>query len=64
MTVRRIHGAYTVPDPTQVGLAGGVGAVALMRAFASGCSALTGVEAIRNGVTAFRRLQSHSGGSG
>ncbi|HTN13057.1 MAG TPA: hypothetical protein VL154_18980, partial [Acetobacteraceae bacterium] len=27
----------------------------LLRAFASGCSALTGVEAVANGVPAFRR---------
>ena len=26
----------------------------LMRAFASGCTAMTGVEAVSNGVTAFR----------
>src|SRR5699024_10819273 len=29
----------------------------LLRSFASGCSALTGVEAISNGVPAFRRLK-------
>ena len=52
-----------VPDPTQVGLAGGVGAIVLMRAFASGCSALTGVEAISNGVTAFRRPQARNAAS-
>src|SRR5262249_28245922 len=32
-----------------------VGLWALMRAFASGCTALTGVEAVSNGVTAFRQ---------
>jgi amino acid transporter len=44
----------TVPHP----LASGVGAVTLfvvLRAFASGSTALTGVEAIANGVNAFRR---------
>ncbi len=43
-----------VPHP----LAGGVGAVGafvILRAFASGSTALTGVEAIANGVNAFRR---------
>ncbi len=42
-------------------LAAGAGTVSLflvLRAFASGSSALTGVEAISNGVTAFRRPQS------
>lgn len=34
--------------------AGGVGALLLLKAFASGCSALTGVEAIANAVPAFR----------
>ena len=46
-----------VPDAAPVGLASGVGAIVLLRAFASGCSALTGVEAISNGVPAFRRPQ-------
>src|SRR4029077_2052345 len=38
--------------------AGTVGVFLVLRAFASGSSALTGVEAISNGVTAFRRPQS------
>jgi amino acid transporter len=37
------------------GLAGLAGAMLLLRAFASGSAALTGVEAISNGVPAFRR---------
>jgi amino acid transporter len=52
-----------VPDPTQVGLASSVTLVVLLRAFASGCSALTGVEAISNGVTAFRRPQPRNAAS-
>jgi amino acid transporter len=52
-----------VADPAQVGLAGGVGIVVLLRAFASGCSALTGVEAISNGVPAFRRPQARNAAS-
>ena len=52
-----------VSDPAHVGLAGGVGLVVLLRAFASGCSALTGVEAISNGVTAFRRPQARNAAS-
>jgi len=46
-----------VPDAIPAG-AGAVGAFVLLRAFASGSSALTGVEAIANGVNAFRRPQS------
>ncbi len=45
--------AFTVKDPaslTQVAFI-----LLLLRAFASGCSALTGVEAVANGVPAFRR---------
>jgi amino acid transporter len=34
---------------------GAVGALVILRAFASGCAALTGVEAISDGVPAFRR---------
>jgi amino acid transporter len=47
-----------VPHPAAVGTAGSVGLFVLLRAFASGSSALTGVEAIANGVTAFRHPQS------
>ncbi|MCU0520047.1 MAG: APC family permease [Anaerolineae bacterium] len=32
----------------------------VLRAFASGCSALTGVEAISNGVTVFRKPEAHN----
>jgi amino acid transporter len=42
-----------VPDPLTVG-AGTVGVFVVLRAFASGAAALTGVEAISNGVSAFR----------
>ena len=41
--------------PEQVGLTGLALALLLLRAFASGCTALTGVEAISNGVPAFRK---------
>jgi len=43
-----------VPDPLAAG-AGAVGVLVVLRAFASGSAALTGVEAISNGVGAFRR---------
>jgi amino acid transporter len=42
------------PHPVAAG-AGAVGAFVLLQAFASGAAALTGVEAISNGVSAFRR---------
>jgi amino acid transporter len=40
------------------GIAGLAGAFLLLRAFSSGCAALTGVEAISNGVPAFRKPKS------
>ncbi len=40
------------------GLTGLAGAFLLLRAFSSGCAALTGVEAISNGVPAFRKPKS------
>jgi hypothetical protein len=46
-----------VPNPIAVGAVGGVGAFVLLRAFASGAAALTGVESISNGVGAFRPPQ-------
>jgi amino acid transporter len=45
-----------VPDPTTVGV-GAAGLFVVLRAFASGSAALTGVEAISNGVGAFRPPQ-------
>ena len=46
-----------VPHPVAAG-AGTVTLLILLKAFSSGASALTGVEAIANGVNAFRRPQS------
>ena len=45
-----------MPDPLAAG-AGGVGVLVVLRAFASGAAALTGVEAISNGVGAFQPPQ-------
>jgi amino acid transporter len=45
-----------VPDPIATG-AGSITMFVLLRAFSSGSTALTGVEAIANGVNAFRRPQ-------
>lgn len=44
--------------PEQQGLAGFALVFLLLRAFSSGCAALTGVEAISNGVPAFRKPKS------
>jgi amino acid transporter len=49
------------PNPLPAGT-GAVTLFVLLRAFASGSSALTGVEAIANGVNAFRRPQSRNAG--
>ncbi|MGW7328161.1 APC family permease [Streptomyces sp. NPDC054840] len=48
--------AYGVePDPADANLAGFALLMLVLRAFSSGCTALTGVEAISNGVPAFRK---------
>jgi len=49
----------TVPHPLPTG-AGALGLFVLLKAFASGSAALTGVESISNGVTAFRHPQSQN----
>ncbi|MDM7853562.1 APC family permease [Cellulomonas alba] len=53
---------YTVAgtDQFQDGLTGFAGFFLLLRAFASGCAALTGVEAISNGVPSFRKPKSRN----
>ncbi|MCI9887786.1 APC family permease [Micrococcales bacterium 31B] len=53
---------YTiVPEPGyEQGLEGFAGAFLMLRAFSSGCSALTGVEAIGNGVPSFRPPKSRN----
>ncbi|MDX7952031.1 APC family permease [Lichenihabitans sp. Uapishka_5] len=51
------HGGVPTPVIAPPPLAGGTEAVSLwllLRAFASGCTAMTGVEAVSNGVNAFR----------
>ena len=47
-------------DGLEQGLVGIAGAFLVMRAFASGAAALTGVEAISNGVPAFRPPKSRN----
>jgi len=48
------HPVPVVPPPTLPPPSAAVSAWLLLKAFASGCTALTGVEAVSNGVTAFR----------
>ena len=52
-------GPAVAPEPMTVGV-GTIGLFVLLRAFAAGSTALTGVEAIANGVNAFRRPQSRN----
>jgi amino acid transporter len=47
----------SLPDPYPVGTAAAAGLFVVLHSFASGSSALTGTEAISNGVSAFRRPQ-------
>ncbi len=48
------HSAPVVHPPAPPHAVEGVGLWLLLRAFASGCSAMTGVEAVSNGVSAFK----------
>jgi len=52
-----LHGGHPVPVVVPHALSGGtsvVGAWIILQSFASGCTAMTGVEAVSNGVRAFR----------
>jgi amino acid transporter len=51
------HPSPVPPAPDLTTAVGAVGLFAILRAFSSGSTALTGVEAISNGVPAFRRPQ-------
>ncbi len=53
-------GYTVVGSPSYEPLVGLAAAVLMARAFSSGCAALTGVEAISNGVPAFREPKSHN----
>ncbi|HEY3297936.1 MAG TPA: APC family permease [Armatimonadota bacterium] len=48
----------SVPEPTHLGASGLLLAFLMLRAFASGCSAMTGTEAVSNGIPAFRPPES------
>ncbi|MEV5911738.1 APC family permease [Streptomyces chartreusis] len=56
-TMRAPTASYEI-KPEHEGLAGFAMVFLLLRAFSSGCAALTGVEAISNGVPAFRKPKS------
>jgi amino acid transporter len=53
-------GYQVVPEEGKAGLTGLAFALLALRAFATGCTALTGVEAIANGVPAFRSPKSRN----
>src|SRR5689334_9532550 len=50
-----LHHAPTPPEAVSLGTEGSVGIFLLLHAFASGGAAMTGVEAISNGVPAFKK---------
>src|SRR5205814_2890762 len=54
------HPTSVPPAPDVTAAIGGIGLFAILRAFSSGSTALTGVEAISNGVPAFRRPQARN----
>ena len=53
-------GLELLPDPSHDAITGLALAFLFLRAFSSGCAALTGVEAISNGVPAFRKPKSQN----
>ncbi|MBN2404974.1 MAG: APC family permease [Coriobacteriia bacterium] len=48
----------TIPEPTHLGASGLLLGFLILRAFASGCAAMTGTEAVSNGIPAFRPPES------
>jgi amino acid transporter len=50
------------PDPKVIGIAAAITPFLILHAFASGTSALTGIEAISNGITAFKEPRSKNAG--
>lgn len=50
----------SVPEPTHMGASGLLLGFLLLRAFASGCAAMTGTEAVSNGIPAFRPPESRN----
>lgn len=62
--IRFIDGTLTTLPTVSSGLVGGsaLSLLLILRAFASGCTAMTGVEAISNGITAFRPPEAENAG--
>ncbi|MDH7569378.1 MAG: APC family permease, partial [Armatimonadota bacterium] len=61
-----LHGALALPAAETPAVAAGSGAIGvflLLHAFASGCAALTGIEAISNGVQAFKPPEARNAAS-
>ncbi|SHO50918.1 amino acid permease [Anaerocolumna xylanovorans] len=50
----KIKGGYVAPEPTVQSLGKPITLILLLRAFSSGCTALTGVEAVSNAVPNFK----------
>jgi amino acid transporter len=51
----RVHPAAVVGTAEPIRISEAVGVILILKAFSAGCSALTGIEAIANGVPAFRQ---------
>jgi amino acid transporter len=51
----RAEPLHALPPPSQSGVTAGVGILLVLAAFANGCAALTGIEAIANATPSFRR---------
>ena len=61
-TVRMLTGGPVVSAPAAAPAAAPLTAFLVLRAFASGCTAMTGIEAISNGVPAFEEPQAKNAG--
>lgn len=57
-----LHIVFNPPSMEIAGLASGLTVFLILRAFANGTAALTGIEAISNGITAFKEPRSHNAG--
>jgi amino acid transporter len=57
-----LHMVVNPPEMELAGLTSGVTVFLILRAFANGTAALTGIEAISNGITAFKEPRSHNAG--
>jgi amino acid transporter len=57
-----LHTVTSPPEMELIGPASGLTVFLVLRAFANGTAALTGIEAISNGITAFKQPRSHNAG--